>query len=255
MSGICDVSVVIPCLDEEETVGSCIRKVAAFFKKNNLKGEILVVDNGSADSSARIAHNEGARVIMEPARGYGAAYLRGFREANGRYIAMADADDTYDLAQIGDFLKPLQQGYDMVIGSRFKGKMHRGAMPWANRYIGNPILTGLYKLFFKTDLTDIHCGMRSFTRQAYQRLNLHCLGMEFASEMMLEALRKKIKIKEIPIEYYPRKGSSKLRPIKDAWRHLRFMLLFCPAWLYLIPGVCIATGGFLLTVFFGYRAY
>lgn len=239
------VSVVIPCLNEEKTVGLCVEKARRYFSKNRVLGEIIVVDNGSSDLSAQVAAAAGARVVLEPLRGYGAAYLRGFKEARGRYLVMGDGDNTYDLSDLDPFIDPLKAGFDLVMGSRFKGKIHRGAMPWANRYIGNPFLTGLYRIFFRTNLTDIHCGMRSFTKAAYQRLNLHCLGMEFASEMVMESLQKKMKIAEVPIEYYPREGRSKLQPVKDAWRHLRFMLLFCPTWLYFVPGVLLGGFGFL----------
>lgn len=246
-SGI-QVSVVIPCLDEEATVGVCVEKARKYFFEHGIVGEIIVVDNGSRDRSPQVAAAAGARVVAEPVRGYGAAYLRGFKESRGNFIVMADADDTYDLSRLEDFLKPLERGHDLVMGSRFKGKIHGGAMPWANRYIGNPVLTGLYRLFFRTRLSDIHCGMRSFTREACQKLRLRCLGMEFASEMILEASQKKLKIAEVPIEYYPRRGLSKLEPFKDAWRHLRFMLLFCPTWLYVVPGTVLAGAGFLCMI-------
>ncbi len=239
------VSVILPCLDEEPTVGVCVEKARKYFMEHGILGEVIVVDNGSKDRSPEVAAAAGARVVAESVRGYGAAYLRGFKEARGNFIVMADADDTYDLSRMGEFLKPLEQGYDLVMGSRFTGKIRQGAMPWANRYIGNPILTGLYRLFFRTGLSDIHCGMRSFTREACQRLRLHCLGMEFASEMILEASQQKLRITEVPIEYHPRRGSSKLDPFIDAWRHLRFMLLFCPTWLYGVPGALLAGSGFL----------
>ena len=244
-----EVSIVIPCLDEECTVGFCVEKARRYFMERAVVGEIIVVDNGSTDRSPQMAAAAGARVVTEPVRGYGAAYLRGFREARGESIVMADADDTYDLSRLEEFLEPLKQGYDLVMGSRFRGKIQPGAMPWANRYIGNPLLSGLYRLFFRTRLSDIHCGMRSFTRAAFQKLRLRCLGMEFASEMILEALQKDLKILEVPIDYHPRRGRSKLQPLKDAWRHLRFMLLFCPTWLYVVPGtVCAALGFFCMVL-------
>ena len=173
------VSVILPCLDEEPTVGVCVEKARKYFMEHGILGEVIVVDNGSKDRSPEVAAAAGARVVAESVRGYGAAYLRGFKEARGNFIVMADADDTYDLSRMGEFLKPLEQGYDLVMGSRFTGKIRQGAMPWANRYIGNPILTGLYRLFFRTGLSDIHCGMRSFTREACQSLRLHCLGGGF----------------------------------------------------------------------------
>lgn len=240
-----EVSVVIPCLNEEETIGACIDKALKFFEQKGVCGEVVVVDNGSTDHSARIAAARGARVVAESLRGYGAAYLCGFREAKGRYLIMGDGDDTYDFSDLEKFIKPLKEGDDLVIGSRFKGKIRKGAMPWMNRYIGNPALSGLCRLFFRTDLSDIHCGMRSFTREAYIKMNLRCLGMEFASEMVMEALQKKLRVREVPVDYYVRKGYSKLEPVKDGWRHLRFMLLFCPTWLYFIPGAAISAVGLI----------
>lgn len=240
-----EISVVIPCLNEEETIGACVEKALGFFRSKGWAGEVVVVDNGSTDRSFQRASSAGARVVSESVRGYGSAYLRGFRETRGQYIVMGDGDDTYDFSQLDLFIDPLKKGQDLVMGSRFKGKIHKGSMPLANRYLGNPFLTGLYRLFFKTNLTDIHCGMRSFTREAFQKLNLHCLGMEFASEMIMEALQKNLRIAEVPIDYHPRKGTSKLHPVKDAWRHLRFMLLFCPTWLYFVPGFLLGVFGFL----------
>lgn len=239
-----EISVVIPCLNEEQTIGICVAKALDFFRKKNINGEVIVVDNGSTDRSFHRASSAGARIIPEPLQGYGAAYLRGFKEARGKYLVMGDGDNTYDFSRLELFLDPLRKGCDFVMGSRFRGKIQKGAMPWANRYIGNPVLTGLYRLFFWTSLTDIHCGMRGMTKEAYQKLNLHCLGMEFASEMVMEALLKKLKIVEVPIDYSERKGISKLSPVKDAWRHFRFMLLFCPTWLYMVPGVLLGGFGF-----------
>ena len=238
-----EVSVVLPCLNEEAGISTCINKAKKIFSEHNVNAEIIVVDNGSTDNSAEIARNLGAKVIFQPIRGYGAAYIEGLRQAKGKYIIIADADDTYDLYQIPEFLDLLRQGYEFVIGNRFKGRIYDKSMPWMNRYIGNPILSGLCKLFFQTKVSDIHCGMRGFTRAAYENMNLKCLGMEFATEMVMEALYKKLKIKEVPINYYPRKGISKLRPFQDAWRHLRFMFLFCPTWLYFVPGLLITCFG------------
>ncbi|HQB94611.1 MAG TPA: glycosyltransferase family 2 protein [Candidatus Omnitrophota bacterium] len=241
-----EVSVVIPCLNESGSVGTCVEKARAYFSARGMAGEVIVVDNGSSDDSVVKALNAGAHVVHEKVRGYGASCLRGFREARGKYLVMGDADNTYDFASLDPFLDPLRRGADVVMGSRFRGKIHRGAMPWTNRYLGNPVLTGLYRLFFRTRLTDIHCGIRSLTKDAFLKLNLHCLGMEFASEMVLEALQKKLKIVETPVDYFPREGRSKLEPMKDAWRHLRFMLLFCPDWLYFVPGLCVGGSGFLV---------
>lgn len=232
-----EVSVVLPCLNEEKAIGICVRKIKEVFTREGIGGEIIVVDNGSVDRSVEIASSEGATVVSEPKRGYGAAYLRGLKEAKGRYIIIGDSDNTYDFYDIPKFLGALKTGYHFVMGSRFKGRIKEGAMPWLNRYIGNPILSGICRLFFHTHLSDIHCGMRAFTQDAYLKMKLSTLGMEFATEMVVSALTNNLKIYEIPINYYPRKGESKLKPLYDAWRHMRFMLLYSPIWLYFIPGV------------------
>lgn len=244
-NNIIEVSVVLPCLNEEETLGVCIKKIKKVFISENIKGEIIVSDNGSVDRSMEIAQAEGAVLVTEAKRGYGAAYQRGLREARGKYIVIGDSDNTYDFYDIPKFLRYLRDGYDFAMGSRFKGAIKKGAMSWSHRYIGNPILSGICRLFFRTKLSDIHCGMRAFTSGAYRKMHLRALGMEFATEMVVSALRNNLKIYEIPIDYYPRKGESKLIPLADAWRHIRFMLLFCPAWLYFIPGL----SGFVLSIF------
>jgi glycosyltransferase involved in cell wall biosynthesis len=232
-----EVSVVLPCLNEEETIGTCINKIKDVFLKEGISGEIIVADNGSVDKSIEIARALGAKVVGESRKGYGAAYLRGLREAHGKYIVIADSDNTYDLYDIPKFITSLKDGYDFVIGSRFKGNIQKGAMSWTHRYIGNPILSGVCRLFFRTRLSDIHCGMRAFTLDAYRKMRLMALGMEFATEMVVAALENRLKIYEIPINYHPRKGKSKLMPLADAWRHIRFMLLYCPVWLYFFPGM------------------
>jgi len=230
------VSVVLPCLNEEATVGICINKIKEVFAKEKISGEIIVADNGSTDRSRQICESLGARVVLEPIRGYGAAYLRGLKEARARFIVIGDSDNTYDFYDLPKFIERLRSGYDFVMGSRFKGKMQRGAMSWTHRYIGNPILSGLTRLFFRTRLSDIHCGMRGFTSSAYTAMGLRTIGMEFATEMVVAALQNNLKICEVPVNYYPRKGESKLMPLADAWRHIRFMLLYCPVWLYFVPG-------------------
>jgi len=231
-----EVSVVLPCFNEEESVGICIGKIQEVFAREKINGEVIVVDNGSTDSSREKAQGAGARVILEPQQGYGAAYLRGLKEACGKFIIIADSDNTYDFYDIPLFLAKLRQGYDFVMGSRFKGRIYKKAMPWANRYIGNPILSGLCRLFFRTRLSDIHCGMRGFSSEAYRKMPLRSLGMEFATEMVVAALENNLRICEIPVNYFPRTGRSKLHLFPDAWRHMRFMLLYCPVWLYFIPG-------------------
>ncbi|MFH1397405.1 MAG: glycosyltransferase family 2 protein [Candidatus Omnitrophota bacterium] len=232
-----EVSVVMPCLNEEEGIGICLKKIKEVFAKEKINGEIVVADNGSTDRSLAICKEIGARVFFEPVPGYGSAYLRGLREAKGKFIIIGDSDNTYDFYDILKFLKALREGYDFVIGSRFKGKMEKRAMPWTNRYIGNPVLSGMCRLFFKTSLSDIHCGMRAFTYEAYHKMELISLGMEFATEMVVAALQNNVKMCEIPVDYHPREGTSKLKPFSDAWRHIRFMLLYCPLWLYFIPGM------------------
>ncbi|MCE2401489.1 glycosyltransferase [Candidatus Poribacteria bacterium] len=219
-----EVSVVMPCLNEEETLGICIQKAQRTLDALGIVGEVVIADNGSTDASAEIAERLGASVVHQPTRGYGAAYLAGLAAAQGQYIIMGDSDDTYDFTDLERFITPLQNGYDLVIGNRFKGKILPGAMPWARRYIGNPILSGMLRVLFGTYISDSHCGMRSFTAEAYKRMNLKTTGMEFASEMVIKAVETDLKILEIPITYHPRDGESKLNAIRDALRHIRFML-------------------------------
>ncbi|MBI1923313.1 glycosyltransferase [Candidatus Poribacteria bacterium] len=223
---VCDVSVIMPCLNEEATIGVCIQKVWRAFKTHHINGEVIVADNGSTDASVAIAQSLGARAVHQPCRGYGAAYQAGIAAARGKSIIIGDSDDTYDFSEIDRFLQPLGKGYHFVIGSRFRGEIRPGAMPWLHRYIGNPLLTGMLNLLFKAGVSDAHCGMRAFTREAYEKMTLKTTGMEFASEMVVKAAKVGLRIAEVPITYYPRKGESKLHPFRDAWRHLRFLLLF-----------------------------
>lgn len=236
MNNDIDISVVIPCYNEEETLAATIERAKIGLKKTGLTSEILVVDNNSTDSSSKIAVSLGARVVNEPEQGYGNTLLRGFEEAYGRYLVMGDADNTYDFSEVDKFITPIQEGYDFVIGSRLKGKILPGAMKWLHRYIGNPLLSLTLNLLFKTNISDTQCGMRAFTKDAYRRMHLQTGGMELASEMIINASKAKLKIMEIPITYYPRKGESKLRSFYDGWRHLRFMLLYSPTYLFLVPG-------------------
>ncbi len=221
-----EVSIVMPCLNEEETLGICIEKAQSTLKSLGYSGEVVIADNGSIDNSVEIAKRLGARVVHQQTRGYGAAYLAGFAAAQGQYIIMGDSDDTYDFTDLERFITPLQNGYNLVIGNRFKGKILPGAMPWARRYIGNPILSGMLRLLFGTYISDSHCGMRSFTTDAYKRMDLKTTGMEFASEMVIKAVQSELKILEIPITYHPRGGESKLNAIRDAWRHILFMIKY-----------------------------
>lgn len=240
-----ECSIVMPCLNEQKTISRCIEKAQNALNKLGITGEIIVADNGSTDGSSQIAERLGAKVVRQPKRGYGSAYQAGISIAKGKYIIMGDSDDTYDFGDIERFIAPLRDGYDMVMGSRFKGKILPGAMTWSHRYIGNPILSGMLRLFFKTNISDSHCGMRSIRREAYDKLCLQTTGMEYASEMVIKAVQNGLRISEVPITYYPREGESKLCSFRDAWRHIRFMLLFSPTYLFVIPGLIL----FLLGMF------
>lgn len=242
-SGVPEISIVLPCLNEEEAIGGCIDSIQEIIAKQHLNAEILVVDNASTDRSAGIARAHGARVVYQPLRGYGNAYLKGFAEVRGKYIVMADADNTYDFHEIEAFVEPLRQGYDLVMGNRFAGRMAKGAMTWSHRYIGNPFLSGLLNFFFHTGVHDAHCGMRSFKSEAFRSMRLQTGGMEFASEMVINAAKAGLKINERPIAYQPRVGETKLRTIRDGWRHLRFVLLYSPTHLFLIPGATLMLMG------------
>jgi glycosyltransferase involved in cell wall biosynthesis len=233
------ISVVIPCLNEEEAVGRVVDQALEGIRRSGRTGEVVVVDNASTDGSAEVAAAHGARVIGEQRRGYGSAYLAGLAEARGEYIVMGDADETYPLQELGPFVDKLEAGDDLVIGSRFEGTIHGDAMPFLNRFVGNPILTGMLNLFFGVKVSDAHCGMRAIRRDALPKLELHSTGMEFASEMVFKAYRRGLIVSEIPIDYYPRVGESKLNRFGDAWRHVRFMLLYSPSWLYLYPGAAL----------------
>ena len=238
-----EVSVIIPSMDEEETIGRCIEKIKKVFGNEHISGEIIVADN-SSDRTPEIANELGAKVVKPEKLGYGYAYLYGFKHASGRYIVMGDADDTYDFLEMPKLLRPLQDGEsDLVIGSRFKGEIKEGAMPWLHKYIGNPVLTGFLNLFFKTRVSDAHSGFRACTREALERMKLRSSGMEFASEMIIEAVRKKLRIKEVAINYYKREGESKISSFADGWRHLKFMLLYAPNYLYFIPGAILLLWG------------
>ena len=230
------VSVVIPCLNEEAGVADVVRDAWAGIEASGRSGEVLVIDNGSSDRSVELAEQAGARVVHEPRRGYGSAYLRGLAEAKGEYIVMADADGTYPLRRLPEFVDLLEAGNELVLGSRFKGTIHKGAMPWAHRWIGNPVLTFILNTFYGVRVSDAHCGMRAIRRSAVPKLELQATGMEFASEMILKASKRKLRVGEIPIDYQPRVGESKLNTWRDGWRHLRFMLLHSSTFLFLIPG-------------------
>ena len=240
----CDVSVVLPCLNEEETVAACVKKVLGWFEREGIDGEVVVVDNGSSDRSREEALRAGARVIEESRRGYGAANLRGFAESRGEIIVMADADDTYDLVNLTPLIEPVRNGYDMAIGNRMGG-MEPGAMTWSHRMIGTPAISLLLRLFTGSSVGDSQCGLRAFTREAYERMELRSTGMELASEMILKAFRRDMKVAEVPTTYAVRKGETKLNTFRDGWRHLRFLLLYTPHYLFLVPGLILLLLGIL----------
>ena len=244
------VSVVIPCLNEAENIEPCVTAALHALHQMGVVGEVLVADNNSEDDSAALAERAGARVVVEPRRGYGSAYLAGFAASSGRYIVMADADLTYDFNDIPRFVAALEDGAEMVIGDRMDN-IQPGAMPWLHRYVGNPILTGLLNLFFRTGVKDAHCGMRAVRRDVLERLDLRTTGMEFASEMVIRAAKEKLTIAEFPIEYHPRGGESKLSSFRDGWRHLRFLLVHSPNHLFIAPGATLAGVGTLIVVLVG----
>ncbi len=244
------VSVVIPCLNEAENIEPCVTAALQALERMGVDGEVVVADNDSEDDSARLASDAGARVVVEKRRGYGSAYLAGFAASKGRYIVMADADLTYDFNDIPRFIAALEEGAEMVIGDRMDN-IQPGAMPWLHRYVGNPILTGLLNLFFRTGVNDAHCGMRALRRDVLPRLDLRTTGMEFASEMVIRASKEKLTIAEFPIEYHPRGGESKLSSFSDGWRHLRFLLVHSPNHLFIVPGAVLAGVGTLIVVFVG----
>ena len=231
----------MPCLDEAETIAVCIDKAQAYFESRNIDGEVLIADNGSTDGSQAIAERHGARVVPVPAKGYGNALLGGISAARGRFVIMGDADDSYDFSSLDAFVEELRAGRDLVMGNRFQGGIKPGAMPPLHRYLGNPVLSGIGRLFFKIPIGDFHCGLRGFNREAIQGLELHTTGMEFASEMVVKASLQKLDIAEVPTTLSPdgRSRPPHLRSWRDGWRHLRFLLLFSPRWLFLYPGATL----------------
>lgn len=239
-----EVTILFPCLNEEKSVGVCVKEASQVMKNHKIHGEILVVDNGSTDNSVSIAQKNGATVIHESKRGYGSALLKGFKNSKGKFIIMADADASYELQKIIPIINLLREGYQYVNGSRLKGEISKGAMPILHRRIGVPILGFILKLFGGGSFSDSHCGMRGFTKEAINSLNLQGSGMELASEMILLAKRKNLISTEIPINYSPRLGSSKLRTFRDGWRHLKFLLVYSPIHISFVPGLILALIGF-----------
>jgi glycosyltransferase involved in cell wall biosynthesis len=241
------VSVVIPCLNEEANIERCVRLALEVLADSAIRGEVVVVDNASEDRSAELAAAAGARVVHEPRRGYGSAYLAGFEAARGAYIVMADADLTYDFREIPRFVAHLEAGAELVMGDRMDN-IQPGAMPWLHRYVGNPVLTTVLNVFFRTGVSDAHCGMRGLRRDVLSRLDLRTTGMEFASEMVIRAAKEGLDIREFPIEYHPRGGDSKLSSFRDGWRHLRFLLVHSPTHLFILPGLLMAAFGALVAL-------
>ncbi|HMK90213.1 MAG TPA: glycosyltransferase family 2 protein [Methylocystis sp.] len=240
-----ELSIVMPCLDEAATLATCIAKARRFLDRAGIAGEVVVGDNGSTDGSREIAQREGARLVDVSIRGYGAALYGAIAASRGQYCIMADADDSYDFERLELFVQSLRAGADLVMGNRFAGGIAEGAMPWKNRYIGNPALSGLGRFLFASPAKDFHCGLRAFSRDAFLRMDLRTTGMEFASEMVIKASLLNMKIVEVPTTL-SRDGRSRpphLRPFRDGWRHLRFMLLFSPNWLFLYPGLLLMTAG------------
>jgi glycosyltransferase involved in cell wall biosynthesis len=241
------VSVVIPCLNEEENIEACVAAALAALDESGIPGEVVVADNASEDRSVELATAAGARVVVEPRRGYGSAYLAGFAAARGRYIVMGDADLTYDFGEIPRFVEKLEDGAELVMGDRMDN-IHPGAMPWLHRYVGNPVLTGILNVFFRTGVSDAHCGMRALRRDVLPRLDLRTTGMEFASEMVIRAAKENLDIREFPIEYHPRGGESKLSSFRDGWRHLRFLLVHSPTHLFMLPGALLLAFGTIVSL-------
>jgi glycosyltransferase involved in cell wall biosynthesis len=246
-----EVSVVIPCLNEEKTLPACIAIAKNAMREAGIAGEVVVSDNGSTDQSVKIATENGARVVHASRKGYGNAIICGMRAAQGTFLIMGDADGSYDFNDIPKFVSPLREGADFVMGSRIKGTIHPGAMPFLNRYLGTPVLTFLINLFFGSRISDVNCGMRALTKSAFDRMHLRAGGMELASEMIIKACLLGLTFVEVPTSLLPdnRDRPPHLRPLRDGWRHLRFLLLFAPTWLFLIPGsLSCAIGGILLVL-------
>ncbi len=250
-----EISILLPCLNEEAALPACLNEIQSAVKKYELSAEVIIIDNGSSDRSREIIQQKMAdfpelKVIEEPNRGYGFAYLCGLENARGSYIFMADADNSYDFLEIEKFIFELKKGADLVIGNRFSGGMDNEAMPHLHKYLGNPFLSFLVRIIFKVSIKDIHCGARALKKSTYHQLGLRAGGMEFASEMIIKASKKELVIKEVPVKYRRRLGSSKLRTITDGWRHLRFILIYSPLFLFLIPGLILFSTGLLLSLWF-----
>jgi glycosyltransferase involved in cell wall biosynthesis len=249
-SSIKELSIIIPCLNEANSLGFCLEKAQNFLNDFDINGEIIVVDNGSTDDSLKIASTYNVRIINEVQKGYGRAIATGMKAADGKYLIMGDADDSYDFYPLMPFIEKLREGHDLVIGNRFKGGIKKGAMPFLHQYLGNPVLSFLGRLFFKIKIGDFLCGLRGLTKDCFNALDLRTIGMEFGPEMIVKAALHKKKMTEIPIILHPdkRNRSSHLKTWTDGWRNLRFLLLYSPKWLFLIPGLILIILGFILSV-------
>lgn len=249
------ISIVLPCLNEEAGIVFCLEEIQKTITNNSLSAEVIIVDNNSHDNSVKIindfqTHFPELKLVHEQKEGYGFAYLKGLETAVGEYIFMADSDGTYKFSDIPEFINKLTSGADLVVGDRFSKKISHKEMPWLNHYIGNPFLSSLVRIFFKVKINDIHCGARAIRKEALKKINLYTGGMEFASEMIIKAAQQNLTIREIPIEYRARIGSSKLRTLTDGWRHLRFILLYSPLFLFFIPGAIFFILGIIFTGIF-----
>jgi glycosyltransferase involved in cell wall biosynthesis len=246
-----ELTILMPCLNEAETLGICIEKALGFLRRSGISGEVLIADNGSSDGSQEIAARLGARVTHVPEKGYGAALIAGIAAARGRYVIMGDSDDSYDFSVLDPFIAKLRDGFDLVMGNRFKGGIAPGAMPPLHRYLGNPVLSTIGRIFFASPIRDFHCGLRGFSRDAMMALELRAPGMEFASEMVVKATMRGLRIAEVPTTLSPdgRSRPPHLRSWRDGWRHLRFLLIFCPRWLFFYPGALLfALGAFVMAL-------
>lgn len=242
---VCELTILMPCLNEAETLRVCIRKAKQFLMDNQINGEVLISDNGSVDGSQEIAVSEGVRLVSVDTKGYGSALIHGCKEAYGKYVIMGDADDSYDFLNLMPFLDKLREGYELVMGNRFLGGIQKGAMPWLHRYIGNPILSFIGRLFYKSSIKDFHCGLRGYNRKSILGLGLHTTGMEYASEMVVMSEINGLRIAEVPTTLC-KDGRSRpphLRSFRDGWRHLKFLFMYAPNWLFLYPGLCFLALG------------
>lgn len=240
-----ELTILMPCLNESETIGTCVKKAICFLEDNSIDGEVLISDNGSTDGSQEIALALGARVVDAPIRGYGGALIVGCNMAYGEYVIMGDADDSYDFCNLMPFVTKLREGYDLVMGNRFSGGIEEGAMPWSHKYIGNPILSFLGRVFFKSKIMDFHCGLRGYNRDSMMALNLQTTGMEYASEMVVKAELNGLRITEVPttLKKDGRSRPPHLRSFRDGWRHLKFLLMYAPNWLFFYPGIILLIMG------------